>query len=288
MNENEILSLVKLLEDPDENVFNAIKSKVMQNPDLIAPLLENFWVKSDNILANTRAESIINEIYFSNIIKEVKKWKNSDSRDLLNGLLIIEKFFDKTIETQEFEKQVNALINKIWLELNNQLTALEKIKVINHALYKNNQLKYSQKNTKANRYSQITNLFNIKEFNDKSIGLVYSIIAQKLNIPLFILNFDLAQFLVLGYIDESLAKAVFNKMDNSVVFYVMPSFFGEIWSQKQLLLFCETHKISITNKSLMSVKPLSDSEILKKWIDFKLSFYKDIDINYVEYLKKVI
>ncbi len=276
MNENEIKSLLKLLEDPDENIYNSIKSKFFENEKEFKPILENYWIDSTNELANKRIEQIIDEIHLAESTKNLINWKKNENDNLLNGILIIEKFFDRLEDTDELKNKTENIIAKIWLELNNQLTALEKIKVINHTLFITEKFKYISNKNINYRSIKISTLINEKIFIDKTMAIFYYIIAKRLDIPIYILNANLSGYSILGYIDQTLATAVFSKPDNNIVFFILPTFNGEIWSQNQLIEFAKEKNIQIEPKDF---EPLSNTKILKQWVNYKKAFLEKTDYN---------
>lgn len=263
---SDLLFLLKLLEDPDEKVYNEIKLKVYENPETFKIFIEENWVNLANSLAIKRAENLLMEISLNETVNNIIAWKKDENSYVSDALLIIEKFFDNTTDENDIINNVNSIVSELWLELNDQLTALEKVKLVNHTLYVSNKFKYiSNRNTDYYTVN-FSKFLDNKEFIDSTITLLYVIICEKLELPIKLLNINLAGYSVLGYIDAALAKAVFNKHDNNVVFYILPTFNGEVWSQAQLLSFSEKKNITLDPNK---IKVLTNQQVVKNWAKLK-------------------
>ncbi len=267
MPEKEIVFLLKLLEDPDEKVFEAIKNQVMQNPNLAIEELENYWTLSENELANKRCELILQEIHFNSKLEQLSKWKNTEQNDLLSGIIIAETYFDRYENPEEIKLGIENIISRIWIEMNDQLTALEKIKLINHFLFNFETFKLLEDSQVSIQHTDLANVLNSKSYTDKSIAIIYRIIAQKLNIPLYILKFIQGNYSIMGYVDEILASSILPQNINNLVFYVLPAFRGEVWSQNQLIKLLDEKKIELGSEAFL---PKSDLEVVADWIKYKM------------------
>src|SRR3546814_7022336 len=91
MNGKEIDSLIKLLDDPDAEVFQHVEQKlIMMGPEVI-DRLETVWGQSFDVMLQTRIENLVHKIQFEDVLQELELWKLSGSFDLLQGLIIARK-----------------------------------------------------------------------------------------------------------------------------------------------------------------------------------------------------
>jgi hypothetical protein len=75
MIERELKALISLLDDPDDNIYNEVKSKLISYGDDVIPHLENAWETSFNQLLQERIEDIIHFLQFNSIKKGLENWK---------------------------------------------------------------------------------------------------------------------------------------------------------------------------------------------------------------------
>ena len=96
---------------------------------------------------------------------------------------------------------MDRILDKIkldaWLELNYDLTSYEQIKILNYILFDVHKFRGNTTDYHHIDNSLIHKVLTEKTGNPVSISIVYAIIAQRLNIPVYGVN--LPQHFVLGY-----------------------------------------------------------------------------------------
>jgi hypothetical protein len=132
---SEISALLSLLDDPDDTIFSEIKGRILSLGGDIIPELENTFETNFDTLVQQRALDLIHEIQFSNTLKALKNWRDDDTKSILEGIIIIAKYQYPDLVETKIKKNIEQLRTDIWLELNDELTALEKINVINHIIF---------------------------------------------------------------------------------------------------------------------------------------------------------
>ncbi|MCF8230370.1 MAG: hypothetical protein K9J24_15595 [Bacteroidales bacterium] len=125
--DKELNALIRLLDDPDENIYGQIREKIYTYGPEAIPRLEHAWENSFDNLIQERIENLIREIQFEGILSQMQNWRKNNSEDLLNGFLLMTRYQYPDVDTDKLSRQVAQVIQDVWLELNNELTALEKI-----------------------------------------------------------------------------------------------------------------------------------------------------------------
>jgi regulator of sirC expression with transglutaminase-like and TPR domain len=101
---------------------------------------------------------------------------------------------------KNLRKQVQQIKHDVWLEINDELTAMEKVKIINHILFDVHQFSGNIANYHAPQNSFINSVLETKKGNPVSLGILYMIIAQELQIPIYGVN--LPEHFIVAYVDE--------------------------------------------------------------------------------------
>ena len=129
-NPNEIKALVNLLDDPDDFIFEDVRSKLLVLGTEVIPYLEDFW-KNNNLdeIAFNKVDFLIKEINFNVIFKELKSWEDAANQDLFEGVLIINKYQNPSVDKDLIINLLNKIKQDIWLEISNNLTSFEKINI---------------------------------------------------------------------------------------------------------------------------------------------------------------
>ncbi|MEO6550153.1 MAG: transglutaminase family protein [Ferruginibacter sp.] len=194
----EISALFHLIDDPDEEVYSTVSSRLISFGKGIIPNLENLWENTHSEPVQERIEIIIHKLHLRELTDEFIYWKNG-SCDLLKGAMLVARYHYPDMQESAAMQEIEKLRRNIWLELNNYLTPLEQINVITSILYNY----YKQKGVEIS-YSQpeeflITKTLETKKGNAISNGILYLVLCDLLDIPVKATNIP-RQF-ILGYFD---------------------------------------------------------------------------------------
>ena len=222
MSVSQLNALISLIEDPDESIFTQVKSELISCGESALPLLEQYWeIHSFGELFHQRIESLITEIQFKAICDGLKQWKESPDQDLLEGALLINKYQYPAYDLEEIRHAILKIRQDVWLELNDNLTALEITRVFNHILFGVHEFSGNKQNYTSPQNSYICDVLNSKKGNPLSLAIIYQVIANSLDIPIFGVN--LPSHFVLAYLDSNaVPSGCIDQKDYGVLFYINP------------------------------------------------------------------
>lgn len=232
MKENkEISALFHLIDDPDEEVYSTVSTRIISFGKEIIPNLENLWEITNREDIQERIETIIHKLHFRDLTDDFINWKNGSS-ELLAGALLAARYYYPEMQDTQAKQEIEKLRRNIWLELNNYLTPLEQINVITSILYNY----YKQKGVEIS-YSQpedflITKTLETKKGNAISNGILYLVLCSLLDIPVKATNIP-RQF-ILAYFDpqyEFMNPA--GRVSEKINFFIDP-LNGHIYSHKDV------------------------------------------------------
>ena len=271
MNTKETESLIKLLDDPNTDVFEIIKSKLcILGPEVI-PSLESAWENSMDDLFQSRIETIIQEIHQTDIKSRLKQWVDDGATDLFSGTYLITKFQYPDITEDEIRQKIDTLKKDIWLELNDNLTALEKIRIINHVLFEVHGFSRSSTFQNSAHVHFLNYVLDYKKGSPLSLAILYALIAQQLNIPVF--GVALPKNFILCYKDQS--SDIFEKdFAEGVLFYINPFNKGVVFGRKEIDLFIKQQKLDLNEAYY---QPCSNKETIAHLLNMLIEFYESGD-----------
>lgn len=217
----EISALFHLIDDPDEEVFDAISQKIVDYGKPIIPNLEHLWETTPNEEVQLRIELLIHRLHYRDLTEEFRQWNVSGHHDLMLGSLLTCKFQYPDINNTTILQEIEKVRRNIWLELNNYLTPLEQVNIVTSILYSYYGLKGGETNYKEPNDFMIHKVLEVKRGNQISNGILYLVLCELLDIPVKAVNipkqFVLAYFKP-GYSDESLPNPV-----NKIEFFIDPT-----------------------------------------------------------------
>ncbi|MBA3681875.1 MAG: hypothetical protein H0W73_12045 [Bacteroidetes bacterium] len=283
MSLKEVIALITLLDDPDEVIYDQVKDRfVVLGPPAI-PHLETAWENSFDAIMQKRIETIIHTIQFETLQKALKNWARNDQDDLLKGVLILARYQYPDLDENKIRKQLATIRQDVWLELHEDLTALEKVKIINHILFEVHQFSGNITNYHAPQNSFLNNVLESKKGNPLLLSVVYLLICNELKIPVYGIN--LPQHFVLAYLNEDANLIDVNNktLSNNILFYINPFSKGLLFNQKDIDQFLKQLNLDLEPKYYL---PCSNIDIIKRCINNLIFSYEKLGyIEKVEELK---
>lgn len=238
MNSGELNALISFLDDMDEEIISHVTEKLLTYGQDILPLLEDRYLTEPEKSVQLKIHFIIDKIHFSQLKRELVQWAESGGNDLFEGIYLVSKFRYPELNKQSLNNQIDKIKLDAWLELNFQLSPLDKVRILNYIFYDLHGMKGNSENYHSPDNSFINKVLETKNGNPISLAILYSIIAQRLNIPIFGVN--LPQHFVLAYRDDSKLKTDNSYKGNAylnyqtggeVIFYINAFNRGAIFSK---------------------------------------------------------
>lgn len=259
MDNTELNALISLLDDPDDQVFHQIREKLLSLGQTAIPALESAWENSFDSLLQQRIENIIHHIQLDYIRSSMRTWAVTGQQDLLEGALIVARTQYPDLDEERIRRHIEQIKQDIWLELNNGLTALEKIRVINHILFDVHNFSGNTSNYHAPQNSYINNVLETKKGNPLSLSIIYAVIAQDLRIPVYGVN--LPDHFILAYVDlsEQQSEEPIEDIDR-VLFYINPFSRGWVVSRKEIDAYLKQQNLEAKPEFYV---PCSNLEIIR-------------------------
>lgn len=265
----ELEALVNLIDEPDFKIFERIRDKLFDYGIEAIPALEDARVAYVDDSIQQRIESIIQHIQLDHSFAELKNWKQNSANDLLKGFTIVARHRYPHLDEKEIIKQIGVLIQDVWLEINNNLTPLEKIKVINHIFFDVHGFKGNKSDIHAPENSFINNIFETKKGNPISLSIIYMIVAQSLKIPVYGIN--LPQNFILAYTTGMIEDYKMVTTDD-IRFYLNVFNSGAVFTRREIELFLRQINLEQDPKYFL---PCNNLTIIKRVLNNLIFSYEN-------------
>jgi hypothetical protein len=260
--------LIHLLDDPDQEAFQQVSNEILTLGKPAVEPLEEAWFNTSDQLTRQRIEEIVHSIQYDSLYNELADWAASGGQDLLRGFLIATRFQYPNLEEEKLLSDLNKLTRSVWLELNDNLTSLEKIKVLNHILFGVYEIGGEITDIHVPDHYFLNNLLQSKHGNAVSIGILYIIIAQKLALP--VKGVDLTGNFIACFTHVPSDFKNDYKPTNEVKFYINPFAMGAVFTRKEILLYLEKAGIVPT---LTCYRPADNITVLIRWCNDLMHAY---------------
>jgi len=231
----EMQALVSLVDDPDLEVFRQVSEKIHDfGPDAI-PYLQKAWDNCFDPLVQNRIETLMHQINLDNVILELSRAFDNDCKDLFAAWVSLTRFQYPGLNEEDIQYELNQIRKDIWLELNENLTALEQVKVFNHVFFDIHGFAGNIDNYHSADNSFINKVLHGRKGNPLSLSVIYLLVAQSLDLPVFGVN--LPEHFVLAYTGKAFDTETMRMEDNKVLFYINPFSRGMVFSAQEVEKF---------------------------------------------------
>lgn len=280
--QEEIQALIRLLDDPDENIYGHIRQELKSFGEDIIPNLESHWENNRlGDLFQLRIQGLIHEIQYGTLEEDLVTWWKKDKPDLLEGVTLISRYKYPSLELEELNQQITKFTQEIWLEINDYLTAFEKVKLINHFIYDIHEFAGNVEGFHDYQNSILKDVLQNKKGNPLSLSILYILIGRQLDLPIYGVN--LPRHFVVAFLDPYQLTTPLE--DSPVLFYINPFSKGEVFGPGELKEFLE--KIDLEEKEEY-FKPCNSKQILKRLLNnLMYSYTKSGEIEKSEEIKRI-
>jgi len=103
----ELDALIRLLDEPNENMFGQIREKLVYYGSDAIPKLENAWDNSFDNTIQYRIEEIIHDIQQNQLQGELKEWKDENQFDLFKGFFLASKYQYPDLASKEIWNKID-------------------------------------------------------------------------------------------------------------------------------------------------------------------------------------
>ncbi|MBU6331635.1 MAG: hypothetical protein KGQ80_04370 [Bacteroidetes bacterium] len=193
-------AMVSLLDDPDPGIH----LRVQQDLDALGvhavAQLEELWIQAEEVKERRSLEKVIHRLQWNNIQCHLTAWLEGDRSDLLSALCIIARYQYPNLDEQAVRQTLQAIRIEVWMGLNEQMTALEQVRHLNFVLFRVHKFRGNTDEYLNPNNNFINKVLETRKGNPLMVGLVYMLIAQKLDLPIYGVN--LPQHFVLAYLEQ--------------------------------------------------------------------------------------
>ena len=250
----ELEALISLLDDPDKQIFNTVSDRLIELGDEVVTPLERRWEITLRPELQVKIENVIKKIHFNKLSHDLHGWRSSGGENLLQGAFLTARLHYPDLEFEALDALIEKIKKDIWLELNNQLTALEKIRVINYFFYEIHKFDKSLKKAHTPQLYLVNHVLDTRKGSPVLLGLIYTELARRLNLPVYGVN--LPRNFVLCYYDPD-----FHDNPNGIMFYINPSDKGAVLGLNELKSFLKQLNIE---ESEFYYTPCSNIDIVER------------------------
>ncbi len=262
MKEEDIKAMISLLDDNDPEIYSHIQGQLVSLGREVIPALEEAWSSAFNPLLQERIEAIVHKIQLDGLKHDLTKWAAGNSHDLLSGTLLIARYQYPDMDEEKVRAQLNKIRKDVWIELNEHMTPQEQVLVINKVLFDVYGFAGNTTNFHAPQNSFLNTVLESKKGNPLLLSIVYCIVAQQLDIPIYGVN--LPEHFVLAYQDiRGNSPVEYTYPEAGILFYINAFSKGNIFGKTDIDQFLQ--KLDMEYNRIF-YEPCSNVDMIRRLI----------------------
>ena len=223
-----IKSLIFLLDEPDEHLYINIANAIVACGSQALPLLIEKLEQTTDSFLKERLECLVNTIERQDVVDKLNAWHDKRETDLLEPYFILSKYRFPKYDWDSIGFQIIMIIEQVEKELNYNLTPLEQVKILNHIIYDINKFKGDKVALANQDYYYVNKLLETHIGNPFSLGMLYCIVAERINLPIY--PVILPHHFVLAYCKKT---RHFPQLED-VLFYINPFNNGIVLTRRDI------------------------------------------------------
>jgi len=243
---NQQSALLYLLEDPDEQVFQQIKSKLVTLGDEMIPKLEEKWESSANDLVQERIEDILHLIHFRTFCYKLEHWVQTEKNNLLSGVFLACAYAFPNLNNEDILMTIRNIVMEI-SEAIEGLPARKTIKKFNQFFFTEYGFRVVNKEGLSLHPFFPSQLISSRKGEVIAVAIVYLLIARELSLPISLLN-----------VSKERCLLSFNDKKNNQFYFIDPAKKGVILPKKEV----ERRFFDDTLLDWFTLHPLNNIEII--------------------------
>jgi regulator of sirC expression with transglutaminase-like and TPR domain len=267
INLTEVNSLIRLLDDPDPEIYSHVHDKLISYGTEAIEHLESAFEQAFDAIQQERIANLVHEIQFGIVKNDLKLWYQSGAFDLLQGILTINRYQYPDLDEQKIINQIEAIKRDIWIQMINDASPVEQVKLINHVFYHMHGFSGNTTNHQDPQNSYLNQVMESKKGNQILLAIIYSVIAQKLDIPVHGVN--LPQHFILAYVDETQE----DEFESGILFYINAFNKGFIFGRRDVDMFLKQLNLTFDKQFY---EPCSNTDIIKRVLRNLISSYEHL------------
>lgn len=225
----ELSALLNLIEDPDEEVYQTVSSRLLSLGNEILPILDDHKHNVQDQEHLHKIDQIIQKIEISALEKGLEEWKQSGELTVFDASIIIANYLNRETDKAQFIFEIEKIRKTAWLELNDYLTPLEEINILNRTVFDFNRLKGLETDYSKKEEFNLFYLLSSRKGNSYSLGALYLIITELLGINLRPIS--IPKQTLLCYMNEE--NPFEPSTENEILFFLDP-LTGQVYTHRDI------------------------------------------------------
>jgi regulator of sirC expression with transglutaminase-like and TPR domain len=236
--DNELISLITLMDDSDLVVRNAVRGRLIARGEEAVEQIERYWLPEAPLNKKESYLDFLEDVKTDIALDKLEKLLESPQPLLGNALFLVTKAADPTAEEIIYNSTLENLTEELNLEISGDKTPVESVKIFNYLFFRRFRFHHTDTQLQSEESALADRVLLSRAGNPVSITIIYFLLARAAGLPIYPLCFTGG--FVPVYLDN----------DGKIVFYLNIFKQGTIFLEDTLMQFFEDIGMQYNPESL--------------------------------------
>ena len=258
LNDQDIQSIITLLEDPDEEVQSSLFGWFhARGEEAVFPL--------ESIGKNTRERDSGGIARMIELLRArfnydaLQKWVENPHDNLLRGLYLIQKVISPDADYDRMDTQLTDMVSSVCVELSDDQTDMERVKVFNHLFFHRLGFKAVDPMFEQPQKTFIHLALSAREGSPIALGIIYLLVAFHSGVPIR------GRVFKGGFLPAVIDRS------GEVIFYVNVYRNGQLFDHTQLSSFVKDMNANIPEDSFREATVTDLAKVYAETLDYSFT-----------------
>lgn len=189
LSDTEIQALMTLLGDTDAEVQQHVCQRIKSLGIAVIPYLEKEWGSQSDEHVQAILLDLIHELQFERLKAALAEWKAFEQRDLLKGLWILATYQFPDLSLVQLQARLKDLTMQVQAGMQASWHPYDQVSHLTYTIFDRWKFKANKQDFHNINNSLINQVLESGKGNPISLCVLYILLAQELQLPLYGVNF---------------------------------------------------------------------------------------------------
>ncbi|MHC1780833.1 MAG: transglutaminase family protein [Bacteroidales bacterium] len=187
--DNELISLITLMDDSDLVVRNAVRGRLIARGEEAVEQIERYWLPEAPVSKKESYLDFLEDVKTDIALDKLEKLLESPQPLLGSGLFLVTKAADPSAEEIIYNSTLENLTEELNLEISGEKTPVESVKIFNYIFFRRFRFHHTDTQLQSEESALADRVLLSRAGNPVSVTLIYFLLARAAGLPVYPLCF---------------------------------------------------------------------------------------------------
>ena len=183
--DNELISLITLMDDSDLIVRNAVRGRLIARGEEAVEQIERYWLPEAPVNKKESYLDFLEDVKTDIALDKLEKLLESPQPLLGSGLFLVTKATDPSAEEIIYNSTLESLTEELNLEISGEKTPDESVKIFNYIFFRRFRFHHTDTQLQSEERALVVRVLLSRAGNPVSITLSFLLLVRSSGLPVY-------------------------------------------------------------------------------------------------------